>query len=1206
MRQEELARILREADPAAVLLPPTTLGWLAQKVQGTTWAVWQVPHSHCLVVDRRTLLKHVDWDDLHLPPDHQLPEDAVLLLERPTADQLAGNQAALLGKYWRLLFHAAAHREVGPKVAGLTPAAFRDRVEAVGPAAFEEARNVLVHDGLLAEDADDREAFAEFAAYYLELRHFNPPRVAVCFPSLGGDPGPAAALTADVDGPALFAKTRLTGAPDPAPRTDDQSDESHDYFDELTRKANRAARTGDNVRAAVLHTEAARVAPGEKTAGARRAARENVDKLADRLRAALGLPDDLTAEWRRVLVVLLDKADQGARPVEAAVLYDLQRAAVEHEQPVYALDLANYLVHLGKRPLRRELVSRRYVLVPAHLRAAAGRVPAARLTDADRQALSGLLRDATDRAEVQLRTKFRPVLTDALHDAGLRPVSLPEEAALKKTVEELLDRISAAGFLGFADVRDAIARGQMKLPDLSGMAEYMRGDPLLRLDRRLAATLDGVYRRAEAYTRGLERLTAVNFGTPAGRWLTRNVTLPFGAALLLAQFVWLLVHKVWENRARSAALADLPPDTPESVAREVGRAAVDAVPKVYYGWNAEWWFHAAWVGLGAAILVVSQSATLQRWLSSALRAVYRSARYVLWEVPRQLWANPWVRRVVGSAPVQAALNYALKPALLTAAAMLVLDKVGYPELWLSLPVWGFAYLASFFLVNSGIGRAVEALGADALRWLFELFRSLPAVLRWVSELFRDFVYAVEWVLARTEDWLRLRGNAGPVAVAVRAVGGLVWLPAAFLIRFYTVVLLEPMINPLKLPLTLLFAKFVYPVLLIFPGVLQTDPTSVIGYSSPLVGQLAAYLTWPVAWFLVMGTIWLSPDAVTFLFWEMRENWRLYRANRPTGLRPVHVGPHGETVKGLLHWGFHSGTVPRLYAKLRAAQAEAERTDQWRDVRTHRAALRDVEEAVRRFVYRDFVEVLNNPEADWGGPRLAVGGVHLGTNRIRVELVPGEMRSAEFGLRNGEGSGPGVHSEIRNPKSAVLEWEDRSGWVVGRWADPGFVADLPVGAARVLADTLAYLFKRAGVDLSWEQVRAELPKEAADFDVGPDGLTVWYGPRDKPPVVYDLGDPGADLRPLSPRRRPVPGPTLDACRVVFARVPLRWAQWTEVWQPRPGDERPRFGPPDGDLILLPPRPDVPPPEHADRPTPDCEAEGGVVSTPVEGEGAKVTP
>ena len=76
---------------------------------------------------------------------------------------------------------------------------------------------------------------------------------------------------------------------------------------------------------------------------------------------------------------------------------------------------------------------------------------------------------------------------------SVRLVVFPEfghAAPVYPTVEELLDRISSAGFLSFGDVRDAIARGQMKLPDLSGPDEHIRGDPLLRLDRRLATQLE--------------------------------------------------------------------------------------------------------------------------------------------------------------------------------------------------------------------------------------------------------------------------------------------------------------------------------------------------------------------------------------------------------------------------------------------------------------------------------------------------------------------------------------------------------------------------------------------------------------------------------------------------------------------------------------------------------------------------------------------
>src|SRR5437763_1203765 len=522
MKLEELNRTLRGVDPAAVLVARPVLERVVQNVTGLTWVLFRVPHAQCLLVDRGTLFRNVDQEELYLPPDHLLPE-SVLLLERPSNEVLAAPREEVLGRYWRLLFHATAHRELERQLTGLTPAGLRERIERLGPAAFEEARNVLIQDGQLQADADDREAYVEFVASFLELLFFAPNLIPVCFPSLPPVAAVQAILARDLDGAALFERTRLPGAPNPQPKTDDQSDESHDFYYRLTRAAKRAAAAGDTVAAAILHTRAARVAPVLLMGPAQESARQDIYKLIARLQSALELTDDEAAHWRKVLPTLLDKADQGTRPVEASLLYDLQRACLEHEQKIYTLDVIEWVVSGGKRPIKRELPSQKFVRVPNQLRSAARRLAAARLSDADRQALAGLLRDALNRAEDRLREKFRPLLTESLLDAGLRPASLPEQAALEKTVEELLDRISASGYLSFGDVRDAIARGQVKLPDLGGPQEYVRGDPLLRLDRQLATRLDGVYRRAETYTRLLEGATAFTFGTETGRWLTRNV-----------------------------------------------------------------------------------------------------------------------------------------------------------------------------------------------------------------------------------------------------------------------------------------------------------------------------------------------------------------------------------------------------------------------------------------------------------------------------------------------------------------------------------------------------------------------------------------------------------------------------------------------------------------------------------------------------------
>ncbi len=1154
MKLEDLSRILYEVEPAAVLVDPPVLARIVQSVTGVAWAVWRVPHSHCFTLARSTLYEHVEPDALPVPPVPVLP-DPVLLLERPTADQLTGPRDALLVRYWRLLFHAAAHRELDARCAGLSPAALIERIEPIGATAFEEARNVLIQDGLLTARADDRAVYLEFAAHFLELLYFNPALIPVCFPSLPPVPEVEAVIARDIDGEALFRRTRLPQAPVPAPKTDDQSDESHDFFHRLMRQAKRAALAGDTVGAAILHTRSARVAPGSQTTSARDEARIDLHKLVERLQKALELTDDDADSWRRVLPALLDKADQGARPVEATLLYDLQRACLDHEQKIFALDLVEWAWTQGKTPIKRELAGQRFVRVPAQLRSATRRLTTARLTDADRQVLAGLLRNALDQAESQLRAKFRPILTDALRSAGLQPTSLPEKAALEKTVEELLDLISSAGFLAFGDVRDAIARGQMKLPDL-GPNEHFRGDPLLRLDKALANSLDGVYRRAEPYTRWLERLTALNFGTEAGRWITRNITVPYGIAFMLAQFLWLLVFE-----------------------RASGSHGSDEVPLNFFGgWNSTWTFHASWFALGCFLVLTIQFPALRAALRSAGKVLYRGVRFVFWEIPRRCWANPWLRRLVASVPVQFVLNFLFKPFALT---LIVLSL--FPQIWEAgwLPPIATLF-ASLIVVNSIVGRIGEVVLLELARSLIELVRSTPTLLHWINDIFRDLVYVLEWVLARTEDWLRLRGSAGRLSVAVRAVASLVWMPFAFFIRFYTIVLIEPMINPLKLPVSILFAKFIYPLLLLLPDILKSDPKSLLGYSSPLVNQLAFYLSEPGAWLLVMGTLWLLPDACTFLFWEMRENWKLYRANRPNGIKAVPVGTHGESIEVLLHWGFHSGTVPKLFSRLRAAERDAAQTDNWRDARTCRAALRGVEEAVRRFVTRDFTEVLNSPESEWGGQRLRVGNVVLGTNRIRLELVA-------------EGS----------TDAAWLEWEDRASWLVAGWAEPGFLANLPADQARVFGNALAYLYKRAGVEVVREQLRAELPAEAVHFEIGSDGLLVWYGSRESEPLLYDIGDPANELRPrTAEQRQPTHGPLLEARKIIFERTSLTWPQWTEVWRGTPGSAPHGLALAYAERSLLPPRPLRPDPSpsrngHASLPVARISPEvtvGATESTP----------
>src|SRR5262249_3682251 len=152
------------------------------------------------------------------------------------------------------------------------------------------------------------------------------------------------------------------------------------------------------------------------------------------------------------------------------------------------------------------------------------------------------------RSEERLRNLLRPAALQALEDVGLRPESVPETVARDKLIEELLDRVVERDFLQMGDLRDAIARNRLKLPDLARPGEFFAGDRLIRPHRPLAAALDGVYRRGEIYLRWLQRLSSLAFGTRVGRFLTRYVVLPFGGSFVALEGLGHLITLLTEHK----------------------------------------------------------------------------------------------------------------------------------------------------------------------------------------------------------------------------------------------------------------------------------------------------------------------------------------------------------------------------------------------------------------------------------------------------------------------------------------------------------------------------------------------------------------------------------------------------------------------------------------------------------------------------------
>ena len=285
------------------------------------------------------------------------------------------------------------------------------------------------------------------------------------------------------------------------------------------------------VRAAIYRARAERFALPEYVGRVHAAIRMDVYRLIRRLQAALELDDASPQPWQESLFALVRQTPNGIWTAEARLLYDLQKVCVDHEREIYTVDLVEWALSLGRRPIKRQLPNQRDVLMLKHLRSAARRLAVVRLSDEQRRQLTRLIHEALQRVETRLREQLRPQIATVLDEVGLVPQNLPERVARKKLIEELLDQIGQRGFLTMGDLRDAISRNNLKLPDLSEPLDFLRGDQLLRADRKLAIALDGVYRHGEFYLRWMQRLSSLGFGTGVGRFLTRFAVVPFGGAL---------------------------------------------------------------------------------------------------------------------------------------------------------------------------------------------------------------------------------------------------------------------------------------------------------------------------------------------------------------------------------------------------------------------------------------------------------------------------------------------------------------------------------------------------------------------------------------------------------------------------------------------------------------------------------------------------
>ena len=898
-----------------------------------------------------------------------------------------------------------------------------------------------------------------------------PRRIGQFFPAIEDPKRVYEDLTREVDADTIFRETRPAGADLPDTHGEQQAAEEAAAFVDrdatsaapgvLRLRAEQTARKGNLVRAALTRLRAIDRLPASQAGVLRAEARGDIKALVDRLQAALRFAPAEKDEWVDCLAAVAQPASLAVWSPGSRLLYDLQKVCIDVERPAFAADLVEWVVSWFQRPIKRPLPDLPLVLAVKHLRQARSRLPVVPLDADHRRRLEELTAAALHSAEDRLRHELRPKLLAGLDAVGLAPANAAERFSRDKLVEELLDLVSERGYLTIGDLRDALARNRLKLPDLAGPVTFFIGDPLIRLNRDLAARLDGIYRRGEIYLRWLQRFSSLFFATVVGRLLTLYLILP----VLGAFFILKGVDEMAELAHKFFGLPKMQELFP--------------LKREHLEPHHLWTFGA----LAVFLLLVLHLPSFRRLVLRLLWYAWLAVRFPLYDLPGLILRAPLVRRILQNRVYLAFYQFVGKPFAWAVPVGVVLWLCGVDWPVIAWACGGLAVTMSL-LLNSRLGMLLEETTTDWYLRGWRHFRDdlIPGIFRSIVWLSRWLLERVDKMLYTVDEWLRFRQGQSSILFVVKLFLSLVWFYVTYVVRLVVNVFFEPQVNPLKhFPIVTVSHKLMFILL---------EPTA--GFVSSRFGIPKVDASG-----MVVVVFAMIPGMFGFLAWELKENWKLYRANRSPTLDPEVVGTHGERVVNYLRPGFHSGTLPKLFARMRGSRGSRERKRE--------ASLHHVEADLTRFVERDLLAVVQGSKAWTVSATMAIGRVHPATNRIRFELCC-----------------PGIH-----PESAWIELSFNNGWLLGGITARGFLAHLGPGPCLAFEHALAGFYKWCGIDFLSERLEALVPE--GGYELTPDRLILVNGPR----VDFDLSGPAS--------------PVVAGLPLRYSREPITWDAWVGCWE-----------------------------------------------------------
>ncbi len=1029
-RQELLAELAR-VQPGARLLPLYWLRRIIRRHKGMPASAGPAPHEHGYSISRDELKAVVDPAEVGLSeplPDH------LLLMPELNREEIRDQPTTWHHRFEEALFHDRLDSRFDEVFS--TFVSTRILWTTIGKSQQEEIRRVLTEQYRLFPDDDNRTIVRETVGLFLELWHFDPLRLDDFFPGLTQEMLLEELIESKLQSRQIAADCRLklnSAAPiAPSKPAAAMADADPLKRSQLRTKATQSSAKGNDVRALLI----------EEKLGDTAAADETLKQFIVRVQSAIG--HETTQDWKSALTVIRQRAIAPDLPREARLLFDLQKICIDSERPIYAVEVMEAVITLGRKPIKRELSRAREVRILRHLRSAAQH--AFVLADADTTLvpLATYLKEAEHATEHKLRDRLRPILLDSLKEVGLEPVNLPEQVARDNMVEEMLDAIVVRGFLRMSDARDAIARNRLKLNDLSGIGEFWKGDALLRLNKLLPYKLDGIYQRGEIYLRAFQRGSSVFFGTDAGRLFTKFVALPFGGAFLFLEGA----HHFYEaiggfarylfNNPRPEHLVD---NALKSVTQLLPlRRTIGRIGR-YVPEEATWATPSAVILLGLFLLAMFQ-------VRSFRQAVFTGVRKVLWDWPQAVFESQTVQLILHNSVTKWMRRYMLVPALFGGAATVLLRLLG--DDFLSAAGFGMTigFLSGVFF-RTRTGREIEERVDEIFEFVWRRIslRLIVGSFEAIFFFFRNVMEYIERGIYLVDEWLRFREGENRLVYYFKLTAGIVWFFLTYAFRFGWNLLIEPQINPIKhFPVVTVSHKLLLPLI---PSLTETFSTS-IATMTTIVGGI--------------------PGIFGFLAWELKENWKLYRRNASPTLDPVPLGSHGERMKGLLRPGFHSGTIPKAFARLRNSQTPAR-------IRTQHEQIHHIEEALKNFMERLVLPYLvASPR--WTGHPLPEPLVWIATNRIGFSLyLP----------------------EVSQDASLDLMIEDRDAILVASILNPGWLRKVTSEAQSAFLDVLSATLKYAGVRAFKPHTAWVIGGRADQIEIGEGGLILHRDDGQETPI-----------------------------------------------------------------------------------------------------------